>query len=59
MDRDTILNAANAIQGGADGAGYYDELEVIIGLIMNATDENIAAVWHEIHEDTEAEPKTE
>ena len=60
MDKDKILNAANAVQGGADGAGFYDELEVIIGLIMNATDEDIAAVWHEIHEDAEnADPKTE
>jgi hypothetical protein len=59
MDKDKILNAANAIQGGADGGNYNDELEVIIGLIMNATDEDIAAVWQEIHEDAETELKAE
>jgi hypothetical protein len=53
MDKDKILNAANAIQGGADAGAYNDELEVIIGLIMNATDADIAVVWQEIHEDAE------
>jgi hypothetical protein len=62
MDKDRILNAANAIQGGADAGDYYDELEMIIGLIMKASDEDIAAVWREIHEDaqeTADTPKTE
>ena len=48
MNKDKILNAANAIQNGTDAGTYHDELEVIIGLIMNASDEDIAAVIEEI-----------
>ena len=48
MNKDKILNAANAIQNGTDAGIYHDELEVIIGLIMNASDEDIAAVIEEI-----------
>lgn len=51
MNKDKILNAANAIQNGADVGVYHDELEIIIGLIMNASDENIAAVVEEISTD--------
>jgi hypothetical protein len=58
MDKDTIVNALNAIQNGASAAKYYDEMEVVIGLVMNATDADIAAVVAEIHEDTDsADPK--
>jgi hypothetical protein len=59
MDKDRLVNAANAIQGGADAGNYYDELEMIIGLIMNTSDADIAAVWREIHEDAQetAEPQ--
>jgi len=46
--RTKSLNAANAIQNGTDAGAYHDELEVIIGLIMNASDEDIAAVVEEI-----------
>ena len=52
MNKDSILNAVNKLQGTDDGAAFYDELEVIIGLIMNATDEDIAAVVQDIHDDT-------
>lgn len=48
MNKDTILNAANAIQNGADAGAYHDELEVIIGLVMESSDEAIAAVVQEI-----------
>ena len=51
MNKDTILEAANKLQGTNDGAAFYDELEVIIGLIMNATEDDIAAIVQEIHED--------
>ncbi|MCL2508202.1 MAG: hypothetical protein FWF05_03395 [Oscillospiraceae bacterium] len=49
MNKDKILEAVNKLQGTDDGAAYYDELEVIIGLIMNATEEDIAAVVQDIH----------
>ncbi len=51
MDKDRILNAANAIQNGEDAGRFNDELEVIIGLIMEASEETIAAVVREISED--------
>ena len=52
MTKDRILEAANAIQNGrSDGGNYYDELEVIIGLIMKASDMDIALIVQEIHED--------
>jgi len=53
VNKDKILNAANAIQNGTDAGAYHDELEVIIGLIVNASDENIAAVIEEISIDHE------
>jgi len=51
VNKDSILNAVNKLQGTDDGAAYYDELEVIIGLIMKATEEEIAAIVQEIHDD--------
>ena len=51
MNKDSILNAVNKLQGTDDDAAFYDELEVIIGLIMNATNEDIAAIVQEIHDD--------
>ncbi len=51
MDKDQILNAANAIQNGEDAGRFHDELEVIIGLIMEASDVTIAAVVLDIRED--------
>ena len=48
VDKDRLLNAANAIQNGSGAGSYHDELEVIIGLIMEASDETIAAVVQDI-----------
>jgi hypothetical protein len=53
MDKDKIVEALNAIQNGTDAGHFHDELEVVIGLVMNASDEDIAAVIQEIHEDAE------
>lgn len=53
MDKDRLLEALNGIQNGRDAEGYYDELETVIGIIMNTTDEAITAAWDEIHEDAE------
>ena len=53
MDKDRILNAANAVQNGSDAGEYHDELVVIIGLIMEASDEIIAKVVHEISLDSD------
>ena len=48
MNKDKVLNAANAIQNGADSGAYYDEIEIMIGLIMNASQDDIAEIWQEI-----------
>jgi hypothetical protein len=53
VDKDRILEAANAIQNGMDAGAYYDELEVIIGLIMEASEETIAAVVRDISTDSD------
>ena len=58
MNKDKIVNALNAIQNGDNGSGYHDELEVAIGILMETSEETIAAVVQEIHEDADvADPK--
>ncbi|MDD4474288.1 MAG: hypothetical protein PHV95_00655 [Eubacteriales bacterium] len=54
MDKDKILNALNAIQNGTDAGVFHDELEVAIGILMETSDEVIAAVILEIHEDDDS-----
>jgi len=53
MDKDKLLEALNDIQNGCDGGGYHDELETVMGIIMDVTDEAIAAAWEEISAETE------
>lgn len=53
MDKDKLLNAANALYNGADSGAYHDEIETIIALIMNVSDEAIAAAWLDISTDTD------
>jgi hypothetical protein len=53
VDKDRILNAANAIQNGSDAGVYHDELEVIIGVIMETSDETIAAIVRDISIDSD------
>ncbi|OGO91717.1 MAG: hypothetical protein A2Y17_13210 [Clostridiales bacterium GWF2_38_85] len=55
MDKDTIVNALNAILNGADSSGYHDELEVTLGVLMETSEEVIAAVVRDIQEDAESE----
>ena len=52
MNKDKLVNALNAIQNGRDAGEFHDELETVIGLVMNTTDEAIAAAWEEISSDT-------
>ena len=51
MNKDKLLEALNGIQNGRDAGYYHDELETVIGVVMNVSDEAIAAAWDEIHED--------
>jgi hypothetical protein len=53
MDKDRLVSAANAIYNGADVGEYHDEFETIISLIMNASDEAIAAAWLDVSTDTD------
>ena len=54
MDKDKILAALYAIQEGDKAAGHFhDELETLIGLVVNAKDEDITAAWDELQEDKE------
>ena len=55
MDKDKVVNALNAIQNGAGAGQYHEELEVAIGVLVEASDLLIAAVVAEIHEDAQAE----
>ena len=55
MDKDTIVNALNAILNGADSSVYHDELEVTLGVLMETSEEVIAAVVRDIQEDVESE----
>lgn len=54
MDKDKLLAALNAIQDGSKEVGYFnDELETLITLVINASDEDIAAAWEDLNADTE------
>ena len=52
MNKDKLVNALNAIQNGRDVGEFHDELETITGLVMNASDEDIAAAWEDLKSDT-------
>ena len=54
MDKEKLLAALYAMQNGEKDAGYFhDELETLIGFIVNAKGEDITAAWEEIRADTE------
>ena len=53
MNKDKLVEALNAIQNGRGAGQYHDELETVIGLVMNASDEDITAAWEEISKDTD------
>lgn len=53
MDKDKLVNALNAIQNGNDAEQFYHELEIIITLVINASDEAIVDAWDDLNSDTE------
>jgi flagellar biosynthesis regulator FlbT len=55
MTKDEVINALNAIQGGADAGRYYDELELAVRVLMDTSEEKIKAAYDEIHEAAETE----
>jgi len=60
MDKEKLLAALYALQNGEKEAGYFhDELETLIGIVVELGDSVIEAAWKELREDAEAEPKTE
>ena len=50
LDKDKLLAALNAIQNGKDTGHFHDELET---LVINVSDEDIAAAWEDFSTDTE------
>lgn len=56
MDKDKILNALNAIQNGTDSEALHDELEIAIGVLIETSEEAIAAVIQDIREDNDSAP---
>ncbi|MDD4494433.1 MAG: hypothetical protein PHV32_08830 [Eubacteriales bacterium] len=54
MDKDKILNALNAIQNGMDAGAFHDELEIAMGVLMETSEEAIAAVIQDIREDNDS-----
>lgn len=53
MDKDRLVMALNKIQNGADAGGFRVELETLITLVVNASDQDIAAAWEDLSTDTE------
>ncbi len=53
MDKEKLLKALNSIQDGKNANVYYDELETLITLVVNAKDEDITAAWEDYSTDTE------
>ena len=51
MNKDKILNALNAIQNSLDTEEFHDELEIAIGILMETSEETIAVVVQDIHDD--------
>ena len=51
MKKDKVIDALNAIFNGSDAEDYHDELEVVIAILVNASDKEIAAAWEEIKTD--------
>jgi hypothetical protein len=59
MNKDSIVNALNALQGGADAGAFHDELEVALGVLMETDEDVIAAVVADIHDDADEKPAPE
>jgi len=51
VNKDKILDALNAIQNGSDAGEFHDELEAVIGILIETSEETIAAVVQDIHGD--------
>ena len=45
MNKAKILEALNAIQNGESVGLYHDELETLIGVITNISDEAVSSAW--------------
>jgi hypothetical protein len=55
LDKDKIVNALNAIQNGQAPGNFHDEIEVALGVLMETSEDLIAKVVEEIHEDADSE----
>lgn len=51
MDKDKLLAALNELQNGEDAGKFHDELETLITIVVNASDEVITAAWEDLSTD--------
>ena len=52
MSKDRLVEVLGKIQGGADPGYYHDELETVIGLLMDCiTQEDVDKAYAELRED--------
>lgn len=52
MTKDRLVEALGKIQSGGDAGYFHDELETIIGVLMDfVTDEAVAKAYADIQED--------
>jgi hypothetical protein len=52
VDKDRLLAALNAIQNKEAGC-FQDELETLITLVVNVSDDEIKTAWEDFSTDTE------
>lgn len=54
MDKEKILAALYAIQNGDKDAGcFHDEIETLIGIVVEMQDSIIETAWTDLQTDTE------
>ena len=52
MTKDRLVEALNAIQNGRDAGGYHDELETLIGLLLDrVSQDDIDVAYAGLRED--------
>jgi len=55
MTKENLQTAINEMLDGKDAKNYHDELVTLLSIVLNASDENIAAAWSEVHFDDDVE----
>ena len=53
MDKDKLLAALNEMQNGKEAGHFHDEIETLITIVVNISDEDVAAAWEDLSTDTD------